>query len=131
MEVYIWHGQNRFNLYEALYPEEVQYIDDDDEQEEIELHSDEDEDMVDEPEPEPEPEGEDDEGWEPKASPKKVTRVKPKKEKRKKIQVIVTSYGVLASEHAKYEKSVRKSESSVFESTSIIPKCINTAYCRD
>ncbi|KAF9650357.1 hypothetical protein BDM02DRAFT_3223262 [Thelephora ganbajun] len=33
----------------------------------------------------------------------------------KRIQVVVTSYGVLASEHAKYEKSVRKSESSIFE----------------
>lgn len=32
------------------------------------------------------------------------------------IQVVVTSYGVLASEHAKYEKSTKKNSSSIFES---------------
>jgi DNA repair protein RAD5 len=32
------------------------------------------------------------------------------------IQVVVTSYGVLASEHAKYEKSAKKNSSSIFES---------------
>jgi len=132
LEVHVWHGQNRFNLYEALYPDEVQYIDDDDEQDEIKSHSDEEGEAVDmDDEPESEVEGEDDEEWEPKASSKKVKRVKHKKDKRKKIQVIVTSYGVLASEHAKYEKSVRKSESSVFESTSAIPKWIHITYCHD
>lgn len=33
-----------------------------------------------------------------------------------KIQVVVTSYGVLASEHAKHEKSTKKNPSSIFES---------------
>jgi len=115
MEVNIWHGQNRFSLYEALYPDEVEYIDVDDEEEEIESHSDEDVVML-----ESEIEGDDDE-WKPKGKPRKVTKSKPKKDARKKIQVVVTSYGVLASEHAKYEKSVRKSESSVFGSASAIP----------
>ena len=119
LDVNIWHGQNRFSLYEALYPDEVEYIDIDDEEEEIESHSDEDVVMVDELESEVE--GNDDEEWKPKGKSKKVTKTKPKKDTRKKIQVVVTSYGVLASEHAKYEKSMRKSESSVFESTSAIP----------
>jgi len=126
IEVHIWHGQHRFSLYEALYPDEVEYIDVDDEEEEIESHSDEeDEDvvMVDESESE----GDDDGEWKPKGKSKKAAKVKPKKDTRKdtrkKIQVVVTSYGVLASEHAKYEKSVRISESSVFESTSAIPTC--------
>ena len=119
MEVNIWHGQNRFSLYEALYPDEVEYIDVDDEVEEVESHSDEDVVMVDEIESEVE--GNDDEEWKPKGKSRKVTKTNPKKDTRKKIQVVVTSYGVLASEHAKYEKSARKSESSVFESTSPIP----------
>lgn len=34
-----------------------------------------------------------------------------------KIQVVVTSYGVLASEHAKHEKATKKNSSSIFEST--------------
>jgi len=118
IDVSIWHGQNRFSLYEALYPDEVEYIDIDDEEEEIESHSDEDVVMVDEPESEDE--GNDDEEWKPKRKSGKVTKAKPKKDTRKKIQVVVTSYGVLASEHAKYEKSTRKSESSVFESRSAI-----------
>jgi hypothetical protein len=69
MDVHIWHGQNRFSLYEALYPDEVEYIDDDDdEQEEIESHSDkEDEDVVMVDESESEAEGDDDEEWKPKA----------------------------------------------------------------
>ena len=119
IEVNIWHGQNRFSLYEALYPDEVEYIDIDDEEEEIESHSDEDVVMI--CELESEAEGNDDEEWKPKGKSKKVTKTKPKKDTRKKIQIVVTSYGVLASEHVKYEKSVRKSESSVFESTSAIP----------
>jgi len=129
MEVHIWHGQNRFSLHEALYPDEIEYIDDDDEEEEIESHSDEDKDvdMVDESEAE----GSDDEDWKPKASSRKPTKVKPKRGKRKKIQVVVTSYGVLASEHAKYEKSSRKSETSVFESMSLTFTWIHTAYCCD
>lgn len=114
VEVHIWHGQNRFSLHEALYPDEVEYIDDDDEQEDIEPPSDEDEGIVMVDDSESGAEGDDDE-WKPKATSNKVAKAKPKKDKKKKIQVVVTSYGVLASEHAKYEKSVRKSESSVFE----------------
>ena len=119
VEVHIWHGHNRFGLREALYPDEVQFIDDDDEQEKIESQ-DEDEDVVMVDEPESGVEGDDDEEWKPKTNSRKAARVKPKKDARNKIQVVVTSYGVLASEHTKYEKSVRKSESSVFESTSMI-----------
>ena len=114
IDVHIWHGQNRFNLHGALYPDEIEYVDDEeDEQEEIIClpdEEDEDVDMVDESEAE----GDDDGEWKPKTS-SKVKKVKSKNGKRK-IQVVVTSYGVLASEHAKYEKSVRKSQSSVFES---------------
>ena len=131
IEVHVWHGQNRFSLLEALYPDEIEYIDDDGEQEEIESHSDkEDEDVIMADESEFEAEGDDNDEWKPKASSKKVTKAKPKKDKRK-IQVVVTSYGVLASEHAKYEKSVRKSESSVFESTPTISVCTHAAYCPD
>ena len=122
MEVHIWHGHNRFGLYETLYPDEVEYIDVDGEEEEIESHSgEEDEDvvMIDESEAE----GSDDEEWKPKGNSRMATKFKSKKDNRKKIQVVVTSYGVLASEHAKYEKSTRKSESSVFESTSKTPTC--------
>ena len=123
MDVHIWHGQNRFSLREALYPDEVEYIDvEDDGPEEIESHSDkevQDVDMSDESGSEAEED--DDDEWKPKTRSREVTKVKTKKEKRKKIQVVVTSYGVLASEHAKYEKSVRKSESSVFESGFSIP----------
>lgn len=129
MDVHIWHGQNRFDLHGALYPDEVEYIDvDDDKEEEIESYSgreDEDVDMVDEPESEVG--GNDGEEWKPKIR-SKVTKVKVKKDKRKKIQVVVTSYGVLASEHAKHERSVRKSESSVFESTFTISTCHLIAY---
>lgn len=110
IDVHIWHGQNRFSLHEALYPDEVEYIDDDDEQH-LESHPDKDEDFV-------MVEGDDDE-WKPGAT-SKITRVKPK-DRKKKIQVVVTSYGVLVSEHTKYEKSARKSESSVFESSSTNP----------
>ena len=116
VEVHIWHGQNRFNLHGALYPDEVEYIDDDGEQEEIESPSDKDEDMVSVDEAGSEAEGSENDEWKPKASSKKVPNARRKD--KKKIQVVVTSYGVLASEHAKYEKSVRKSESSVFESPS-------------
>ena len=124
IEVHIWHGHNRFSLYEALYPDEVEYIDVDDEEEEIESPSDEeDEDVVMVDELGSELEGDDDDEWKPKGRSKRATKVKPKKDTRKKIQVVVTSYGVLASEHAKYERSVRKSESSVFESASAIPMC--------
>jgi len=121
MDVHVWHGQNRFNLYEALYPDEIEYVDDDDddEQEEIKSLSDEDVIMVDNPESEAE--GDSDGEWKPKAS-SKVTKVKSKNDKRK-IQVVVTSYGVLASEHAKHEKSVRKSDSSVFQSASAFSTC--------
>ena len=131
IEVHVWHGQNRFSLIEALYPDEVEYIDVDDEPEEIGSYS-EDEDVVMVDDLESGAEGDDDDEWKPKANSKKLTKVKPKKEKdkRKKIQVVVTSYGVLASEHAKYEKSVRKSGSSVFESTSAIFAHTCTAYCR-
>lgn len=129
IDVHIWHGQNRFSLYEALYPDEVEYIDDDDE---TEPHSDKDEDVVMVDELDSEAEGNDDGEWKPKGSSRKleVTKVNPKKDV-KKIQVVVTSYGVLASEHAKYEKSVRKSDSSVFESTPVVPKRAHTAYPRD
>jgi hypothetical protein len=122
MDVHIWHGHNRFNLYEALYPDEVECIDDDDDEpEEIESHSDEEiEDVIIVGDSESEAEGGDDDEWKPNASSKRAAKVKPKKDKRKKIQVVVTSYGVLASEHAKYEKSARRSESSVFESSSKI-----------
>lgn len=129
MDVHIWHGQNRFNLHEALYPDEVECIDvDDNKQEEIESHSDtdgEDVDMADEPASEA---GEnDDEEWKPKIR-SRVTKTKAKKD-RKKIQVVVTSYGVLASEHAKHERSVRKPESSVFESTfTISTRCLITYH---
>ena len=119
VEVHIWHGQNRFSLHEALYPDEVEYIDDDDEQGDVESPSDEDGGIVMVDDSESGAEGDDDE-WKPKAGSKKVAKAKPKKDKKKKIQVVVTSYGVLASEHAKSEKSVRKSESSVFESSSAI-----------
>ena len=134
IDVYIWHGQNRFSLREALYPDEVEYInvDDDDEQDEIESHSDkEDEDVIMVGESDSEVEGHDNEEWRPKAKSKRVTRTKPKKDRRKKIQVVVTSYGVLVSEHAKYEKSVRKSESSVFESASAFSTWICISYCPD
>ena len=125
IDVHIWHGQNRFSLHETLYPDEVEYIDDDDEQEGVGSHSDkEDEDAVMVDETGSELEGDDSDEWHPKAMPKKVvkktTTLKPK-DKKKKIQVVVTSYGVLVSEHTKYEKSVRKSESSVFESSSTNP----------
>jgi DNA repair protein RAD5 len=132
MEAHVWHGQNRFNLHQVLYPDEVEHIDDDEEQEEIVSHSDnEDEDVIMVDELESEAGGSDNDEWKPKASSKKVTKVRPKKDKMKKIQVVVTSYGVLASEHAKYEKSARKSESSVFESTSAISMSAHTAYCHD
>ena len=120
IEVHIWHGQNRFGLREALYPDEIEYIGDDDEEEEIKSYSDKEDrdvDMVDELGSESDGSVEE---WKPKARSRKVTRVRAKKDTRKKIQVVVTSYGVLASEHAKYEKSVRKSDSSVFESTSTV-----------
>jgi hypothetical protein len=113
LDVHVWHGQNRFSLHEALYSDEVEYIDDEDEREEIESHSDkEDEDVVMVDEPGSHVEG--DYGDESKPKVKS-------KDKKKKIQVVVTSYGVLVSEHTKYEKSVRKSESSVFESLSTNP----------
>ena len=128
IEAHIWHGQNRFNLHEALYPDEVEYIDDDDE-EEIESRSDKEDEDVEMVELESEGEG-DDKEWKPKANSRKATKVKTKKDTRK-IQVVVTSYGVLASEHAKYEKSVRKSESSVFESRSATSTYIRAAYCHD
>ena len=126
IEVHVWHGHNRFNLHGALYPDEIEHVDedDDDEQEEIESQSDEDVVMADDLESEAE--WNDDEGWKLKAVPKKVTKLKPKKDKRNKIQVVVTSYGVLASEHAKHEKSVRKSESSIFESAFTLSTCICT-----
>jgi hypothetical protein len=120
MDVHVWHGQNRFNLYEALYPDEVEYIDDDDEQEETDSHSEkEDEDVVMVDETGSEVEWDDCDEWKPKVMSKKI-EPKPKG-KKKKIQVVVTSYGVLVSEHVKHEKSVRKSESSVFESSSTNP----------
>jgi hypothetical protein len=118
IEVHIWHGQNRFSLHEALYPDEVEYIDDDSGSEDIESPSDKDEDMDVAGKLESEAEGVDSDEWKPKARSKNVTKTKAKD--KKKIQVVVTSYGVLASEHAKYEKSARKSESSVFESRSAI-----------
>ena len=132
IDVYIWHGQNRFSLREALYPDEVEYInvDDDDEQDEIESHS-EDEDVIMVDDSDSEVEGHDDEEWRPKAKSKRVTKAKPKKGRKKKIQVVVTSYGVLVSEHTKYEKSVRKSESSVFESASAFSTWICISYCPD
>lgn len=119
MDVHVWHGQNRFNLYEALCPDEVEYVDDDDEQEDIESPSDEeDEDILMVGETGSEAEEGDGDEWKPKGMSKKAEKIKPK-DKKKKIQVVVTSYGVLVSEHAKHEKSVRKSESSIFESSSI------------
>lgn len=130
MEVHIWHGHNRFSLRDALYPDEVEYIDDDDEQEDIDSYSgkeDEDTDMID---LESELEGDDDNEWKPKSSSRKTMKVKPRKDI-KKIQVVVTSYGVLASEHAKHEKSVRKSGASVFESTSPISAWIRGADSHD
>ena len=118
VDVYVWHGHNRSSLYEALYPDEVEYIDDDDEPEEVESHSDkEGEDLVLVDATGSDGEWEDGDEWKPEAISKKVTKVKPK-DKKKKIQVVVTSYGVLVSEHTKYEKSIRKSESSIFESSS-------------
>ena len=131
INVHIWHGQNRFSLREALYPDEVEYIDidDDDEPEEVESYSDkEDQNVVMVGESDSEVEGDNDEEWKPKVSSNRVTKAKPKEDKRKKIQVVVTSYGVLVSEHAKYEKSMRKSESSVFESTSTFSMRICIAY---
>ncbi|KAF9785715.1 SNF2 family N-terminal domain-containing protein [Thelephora terrestris] len=113
IEVHIWHGQNRFSLHEALYPDEVEHIDDDSGSEDIESPSDKDEDMDVAGKLESEAEGVDSDEWKPKARSKNATKTKAKD--KKKIQVVVTSYGVLASEHAKYEKSARKSESSVFE----------------
>ena len=134
LDVYVWHGQNRFSLREVLYPDEVEYIDvdEDDEQEEIESYSDkEDKYVIIVGESDSEVEGHDDEEWRPKASSKRVKKAKPKKGKRKKIQVVVTSYGVLVSEHAKYEKSVRKSESSVFESAFVFSTLICIAHRPD
>ena len=132
IDVHIWHGQNRFNLHGALYPDEVEYIDvdSDGEQEEIESYSgsEDDVDMVDEPESEAG--GDDEEEWKPKTRPK-VTKVKTRKDRRKKIQVVVTSYGVLASEHAKHERSVRRSEPSVFESTFAISTYYFITYRSD
>lgn len=114
IDVNVWHGQNRFSLHEALYPDEVEHIDDDDE---IKSHSDEDEDVVMVDETGSDVGGDDGDEWDPRAASKKVPKVKLK-DKKKKIRVVVTSYGVLVSEHAKYEKSARKSGSSVFESPS-------------
>lgn len=116
MDVHVWHGQNRFSLHGALYPDEVECIDDD-EPEEVDSFSEEDEDVVMADETKSDVGSDDCDERKPKVVSKKVTKVKPK-DKKGKIQVVVTSYGVLVSEHAKHEKSVRKSESSVFESSS-------------
>lgn len=119
MDVHVWHGQNRFSLHEALYPDEVERTDCSDEQEEIESQSDKDEDVVMVDEPGSDFGWDDDDKRKPKAMSEKVTKAKPKVEK--KIQVVVTSYGVLVSEHARHEKSFQKSESSIFESSSTTP----------
>ena len=122
IDVHIWHGQNRFSLPEALYPDEIEYIDDDDEQDIESSDSDEaNEDIIMVDQPESGAEQDDDGEWQPKARSRRVTKVQTKKDKKKKIQVVVTSYGVLSSEHAKYERSIRKSESSVFGSTFTFP----------